>query len=159
MQRNVVVIGCCATKSTTPGPAREVYISRNFRKDLQLAESCDADVYIFSAVVGLITPDTYIEPYNGVAQLSELVKKGCHRKGVPYPPVVPKEVLLERLHKAGEVLERYDYRVYLLPKLESKELPDGFKPFWGLPFFEQNRLRFNATPETLGLRPRCVSTP
>lgn len=68
------LVGCAAAKLTRPAPARELYTSQLFRKASAYAEAHSDRWYILSALHGLVSPETVLEPYN--------VKLG-HKSGPP----------------------------------------------------------------------------
>jgi len=61
---DVVLVACAKTKLSVPAPARDLYISSNFRKSRSYAESTGVPWFILSAEYGLLTPDQLIAPYD-----------------------------------------------------------------------------------------------
>lgn len=59
----IAFIACSKTKRKTPGMAKNVYASDLFKKSYAYAIKHADRVYILSAKYGLITPETYIIPY------------------------------------------------------------------------------------------------
>lgn len=61
----VAIIPCSSAKRTTAARASEFYVGTMFKNTLSAAESMDCDVVlILSAKHGLITLDTFVEPYD-----------------------------------------------------------------------------------------------
>lgn len=57
------LVGCGKAKGRRPCPARDLYTSALFRKSLALAERVCDEVFILSALHGLVLPDAVVEPY------------------------------------------------------------------------------------------------
>jgi hypothetical protein len=70
MSTTLALVGCGAKKTTGPRPARELYTSPLFRMSLAYAERLTPNVWIVSALHGLLPLDQVIEPYN--LKLSDL---------------------------------------------------------------------------------------
>lgn len=66
--RPLYLIACSATKLDHAAPARELYTGQAFR--FAMAAAADGEVFILSALHGLVHPSQVIEPYN--VTLSEL---------------------------------------------------------------------------------------
>lgn len=62
--RTIAIIPCTNQKSTTGGPARDVWIGNHFQLVLAHAEMFYDEVLVMSYKYGLISPDFIIEPYN-----------------------------------------------------------------------------------------------
>jgi hypothetical protein len=58
------IVSCGATKAAEPTEARHLYTSSTFRGALAAAEAQCDQVFIISALHGLISPDEIIEPYD-----------------------------------------------------------------------------------------------
>lgn len=64
-QRTVYVVPCGADKLDRPAKARELYIGSMFKTALRSAEALgDGEIFILSALHGLLHPDDWVEPYN-----------------------------------------------------------------------------------------------
>ncbi|WP_394794843.1 DUF6884 domain-containing protein [Armatimonas sp.] len=65
--KNIVLIGCSASKADTPIRAAEMYTGELFKLSRRWAESCGGGIYgwwILSAKWGLLTPGQTISPYD-----------------------------------------------------------------------------------------------
>lgn len=60
----IVIVGCSATKLSTPAPAREMYQGALFKAAVGYAESWSLPWYVISAMHGIIKPDFIVEPYD-----------------------------------------------------------------------------------------------
>lgn len=58
------LVGCAAAKLSRPAPARELYTSQLFRKASQYAEANSDRWYVLSALHGVVSPETVLEPYD-----------------------------------------------------------------------------------------------
>jgi cytoplasmic iron level regulating protein YaaA (DUF328/UPF0246 family) len=61
---HITLISCCGLKLQDPAPARELYQSTLFKKNLAYAERTSDQVFILSAKLGLVKLDEVIEPYD-----------------------------------------------------------------------------------------------
>lgn len=61
---DVVLIGCVKSKLTHGAPAQDLYTSNYFRKMRAYAEQSRRPWYILSAEHGLVSPNSWLEPYN-----------------------------------------------------------------------------------------------
>lgn len=68
--RPVYLIACSAAKLEHRAPARELYTGQAFRFAMEAASRAGAEVWILSALHGLVHPDTQLDPYN--VTLSEM---------------------------------------------------------------------------------------
>ena len=65
MNKKVVLISCVSKKLTAPAPAKDLYISPYFKYNLKYARMLKPDdIFILSALYGLVPLDKTIEPYN-----------------------------------------------------------------------------------------------
>ena len=62
--RPVYLIACSAAKLDHRAPARDLYTGQAFRFAMQAASRAGAEVWILSALHGLVHPDTELDPYN-----------------------------------------------------------------------------------------------
>lgn len=62
--RLITLVGCCAGKLDHPAPARDLYQSPLFRLSLAHAEQLGAEVFILSALHGLVGLAQELEPYD-----------------------------------------------------------------------------------------------
>jgi hypothetical protein len=61
----IVLISCVSLKQDRPSPARELYVSPLFKKNLAYAESLNPDkIFILSAKYGLLEIDEKVAPYD-----------------------------------------------------------------------------------------------
>ena len=60
----VALVGCSALKQKRPAPARELYTSGLFRASLAFAEATCAEVFVVSAMYGLLSLEQVVEPYD-----------------------------------------------------------------------------------------------
>lgn len=57
------LIACCAQKSEEPALAKDLYQSPLFKKSREYAEKNADQYFIMSALLGLVSPDSFIGPY------------------------------------------------------------------------------------------------
>ena len=62
--KTAIIISCSKSKLSYPAPAGEMYTGKLFQNSLWLANQIGGDIYISSALHGLIKPDVVIEPYD-----------------------------------------------------------------------------------------------
>jgi hypothetical protein len=62
-KRTVYLVSCVSKKRTTPGQARDFYISDWFLKARDYVESTGSPWFILSAEYGLVSPDQVLAPY------------------------------------------------------------------------------------------------
>lgn len=60
----IYVVGCGKKKLDRPAPARELYTGGLFRASLRCAEAAADELHILSALYGLVSPSTELQPYN-----------------------------------------------------------------------------------------------
>lgn len=60
----VALVGCGASKLDRPAPARELYTSNLFHLSIKYAEKTCDQVFIVSALHGVVEPEQVFEPYN-----------------------------------------------------------------------------------------------
>ena len=116
----IVLISCVSKKQSVTSRADEMYISPLFNLNLQLARKLKPDaIFILSAKYGLIALDEEIEPYD--ITLSEM--KTSEREDWA-------EMVVKKLHGYTDlqkdhfvILAGERYRHFLLPHLESYEIP------------------------------------
>ena len=59
----LLLITCVKKKLSTPAPARDLYVSSLFKKELAYAERSGLPWFILSAEHGLVAPDEWLAPY------------------------------------------------------------------------------------------------
>ena len=62
--KTIYIIACSKEKRQHEAPARDLYISRNFKLRKKLAEAYADQWFVLSAKCGLLDPDSVIAPYN-----------------------------------------------------------------------------------------------
>jgi hypothetical protein len=118
--RKIVLISCVSKKLPYKAPARSLYISPLFKKNLGYAQRLNPDaIFILSAKYGLVELDQVIEPYdltlNNIG--SGEIKAWASR-------VVRQLSALADLQQDHFIfLAGQKYRKYLLPNLHSYEIP------------------------------------
>jgi hypothetical protein len=118
--RKIVLISCVSKKLPYKAPARSLYISPLFKKNLRYAQRLNPDaIFILSAKYGLVELDQVIEPYdltlNNIG--SGEIKAWASR-------VVRQLSALADLQQDHFIfLAGQKYRKYLLPNLHSYEIP------------------------------------
>ena len=142
--RNLIIISCSNKKADYACRADELYIGPFFTKLYDLAKRIGGDIYISSALHGLLKPSDVIEPYDfGIMSPFEtqLVKKGIispatrtsisHKRRNIRNPIV-KKVYECKLNKLGITNENYDMTYvgvseYYVPSLEKIVLKKPYK--------------------------------
>lgn len=118
--RNIVLISCASKKQDAPAPAREIYTSPLFRRNLAYAGSLDPDaIYVLSAKHGLVELDETIEPYDfTLGEMGMLDQRRWARR------VRDQLDNVANLHVDHFIfLAEKQYRQNLLPYLTNYEVP------------------------------------
>ena len=123
--RKIVLVSCVSRKRNEPTRAKDLYTSQWFIKARAYAELYGDELYILSALWGLVSPEQIIKPYN--QSLNEYKKKErddwASRVAKDIYSRVPKGssiiILAGRKYRQGLVarLENEGYRVEV-PMLE-----------------------------------------
>ena len=119
--RTTVLLSCASKKRLQKCKARDLYDSPLFKLSLKYAEKFDSgNIFILSALHGLVKLDEFIEPYNvTLNRLSKLDRKEWATK------------VLQQLMDSGFDLDAdkfiflagANYRKYLIPHIQHYEIP------------------------------------
>lgn len=122
--KTIVLIPCGSTKTEYKTKAEELYISPLFIKNLAYAKSLSPDVYILSALHGLVALDTELEPYDKTLNKMTIdeVKEWSNK-------------VIAQLKEVSDLdndkfvfLTGVNYRKFILPHIKNYELPmEGLK--------------------------------
>lgn len=118
--RKIVLISCVSKKLPYKAPARNLYTSPLFKKNLAYAQRLKPDaIFILSAKHGLVDLDQEIEPYDLTLNnmgAGEIKAWACR--------------VLKQLSDRADLRQDHfvflagqKYRKYLLPKIHSYEIP------------------------------------
>lgn len=144
--KTAIIISCSKSKLSYPAPAGEMYTGKLFQNSLWLANQIGGDIYISSALHGLIKPDVVIEPYDfgilgpieggwrdrGLISTETMKSLGRRRRRVRNPIVA--KYYKQQLIDSGITNEDYDNTYvaageYYIPALEEVVLK---RPYYNL---------------------------
>ncbi len=118
--KKIVLVSCASQKLDEPAPAKDLYISALFTKNMAYAKTLQPDsIFILSAKYGLLTLDEEIEPYDVTLKnmKSSEVKAWARR-------------VLAQLAKYADLeadefvfLAGMPYRKYLVPQIKHVQVP------------------------------------
>ncbi len=116
----IVLISCVSKKLPYKARARDLYISRLFRMNLNYAQQFSPQkVFILSAKYGLVQLDEEIEPYD--VTLNKMTARERRNWAAKVVSQLREHCDLENDHFV--ILAGQKYRQYLLPHLTSYEVP------------------------------------
>ena len=116
----IVLISCVSKKLPHRARAKDLYVSPLFRAALQYAQSFSPDrIFILSAKYGLVGLDDEIDPYN--VTLKDMPVRERKDWASKVLKALREFCDLERDHFV--ILAGNKYREYLLPYLQSYEIP------------------------------------
>lgn len=127
--RKIVLISCVSKKRTNKSPAKDLYISSLFEKNLEFARKQNPDtIFILSAKYGLLTLDEEIEPYEQTLNKMPINEIKFWANAVVKQLSARADLKQDQfIFLAGE-----KYRKYLIPHLQYYQIPMA-----GLPIGKQ----------------------
>lgn len=120
MTQKIVLISCVSKKRTYKSPAKDLYISPLFEKNLKFAYQQKPDaIFILSAKYGLLALDEAVEPYDQTLNTMSVSQVRAWAKDV-----------LQRLSERASLqhdqfvfLAGEKYRKYLIPAIQHYQIP------------------------------------
>lgn len=137
----IAILSCSKNKTKLPMPARDVYIGPLFKWARRYAElTCD-DMRIISARLGLLEPDTIVQPYEAFPESSWA--SSDYRRLIKNSPVNDHiKAALESLVAQGHRL------IYLCSGFYTDLGPPGERPLMGMDFYQRRAFLITAVEKT-----------
>lgn len=149
--QTIILVSCVSKKRTEPALARDLYISPWFRKARAYAEHHGDAWYILSAKHHLITPVTWIAPYNTTLNTMPALERQDWSARVVQ---MLRDILLPQYDRLV-ILAGQRYRQYVVPRLELA----GFEvevPMAGLSIGQQLQWLGNEASNSTMKAYRCI---